>query len=176
MILLNLFARFFMAGLLAIGGGLAALPLMQELFVESGWITDTEFFDMLAVSQSTPGPIGINLATYIGFVSAGVAGACVATAGMVAPSLILLILIARSMQAYEKNRRVQHALSGIRPASAGLIATAFAMVFIRAVLPFGGVGWNPLMLFALLLAFNRFYRLPPLLAIAMGAFFGLLFL
>lgn len=175
--LTGLFIRFFVVGLLAVGGGLSALPLMQELFVDSGWITETEFFNMLAVSQSTPGPIGINLATYIGFTTAGVAGACAATAGMVAPSLILLTWIAHSMRIWQENQTVRDVLYGIRPAAAGLIATAFAILFMRSVWPAQQGGWLPALLFILLLALRlRRPKLHPLWMILAGAICGILFL
>ncbi|HDQ13318.1 MAG TPA: chromate transporter [Sediminispirochaeta sp.] len=124
MSLLYIFIAFFKIGLFTIGGGLAAIPLLREELVKGGWVTSAEFIDMLAVSQSTPGPIGINMATYAGFKAASFVGSLCATAGMVAPSLIIIVLIARFMRHFDDHPVVQGVLAGIRPAAVGLIAAA----------------------------------------------------
>lgn len=132
MILIRLFLEFFHIGLFTIGGGLAALPLLREAVVGGGWATDAAFVDMIAVSQSTPGPIGINMATYCGFVAGGVPGAVCATAGICAPSLIIVILIARFMQGFAQHPAVRSTLAALRPTSTGLIAAAVWFIVIAA--------------------------------------------
>ena len=92
MIYLRLFYEFFKTGLFAIGGGLATLPFLSDMADRTGWFTHAQLADMLAVSESTPGPIGVNMATYVGFTTGGVGGALVATLGLVAPSIIVILI------------------------------------------------------------------------------------
>lgn len=126
--LLYLFYIFFKVGLFSIGGGLAAIPLIQSEVVERGWITLAQFSDMIAVSESTPGPIGVNVATYVGFSQYGILGGIVATIGLVAPSLIIIISIAGLIIKYRQNKYVDGMFKGIRPAVTGLILSAAVMV------------------------------------------------
>lgn len=124
MIYLTLFYEFFKVGLFSIGGGVATIPFYMELADKYDWLTTQMLTDMIAVSESTPGPIGINLATYAGFRAAGIPGALVATFSEVLPSFIILVLIAKALERYKENALVTSAFSGIRPAVAGLIAAA----------------------------------------------------
>ncbi len=124
MIYLTLFYEFFKVGLFSIGGGVATIPFYMELADKYDWLTTQMLTDMIAVSESTPGPIGINLATYAGFRAAGVPGALVATFSEVLPSFIILVLIAKALERYKENALVSSTFSGIRPAVAGLIAAA----------------------------------------------------
>ncbi len=124
MIYLTLFYEFFKVGLFSIGGGVATIPFYMELADKYDWLTTQMLADMIAVSESTPGPIGINLATYAGFRAAGIPGALVATFSEVLPSFIILVLIAKALERYKENALVSSAFSGIRPAVAGLIAAA----------------------------------------------------
>lgn len=124
MIYIKLFLSFFKIGLFTIGGGLAALPLLQEAAISNNWVSSEDFFHMVAVSESTPGPIGINMATYVGFETAGLIGGCIATLGMVMPSLIIIILIAKYFMHFHEKKIVQAGFLGLRPAVTGLIATA----------------------------------------------------
>ena len=94
MIYLRLFIAFFKIGLFAVGGGLATIPFLQELIHRYGWVTSQELVNMIAISESTPGPIGVNMATYVGFETAGIWGAIIATTGLVTPSVIIIMLIA----------------------------------------------------------------------------------
>ena len=91
--MIQLFIEFFKTGLFAVGGGLATLPFLQDMAVRTGWFTTAQLADMVAVSESTPGPIGVNMATYVGFTVAGVPGALVATLGLIAPSIIIILII-----------------------------------------------------------------------------------
>lgn len=124
MIYIIIFLEFFKVGLFALGGGLAALPFLQELISKYGWISSEELLNMIAVSESTPGAIGINTATFIGFNTTGIWGAVTATAGLAAPSLIIIVIIAHYFQKFNEHPIVKSAFTGIRPAVAGLIASA----------------------------------------------------
>lgn len=124
MIYLRLFYEFFKAGLFAIGGGMATLPFLYEISDKTGWFTYAELADMIAVSEATPGPLGINMATYVGYTTSGILGAVIATAGLVTPSVIIILLIAKALQAFRQNKYVDAAFYGLRPCSVGLIAAA----------------------------------------------------
>jgi len=127
-ILLRLFYEFFKTGLFAVGGGMATLPFMYDISSRTGWFTHAMLADMVAVSESTPGPIGVNMATYVGFVTAGIPGAIVATLGLVTPSVIIILLIARALKAFRNNPLVEAGFYGLRPCSVGLIAAAGYLV------------------------------------------------
>lgn len=124
MIFITLFLEFFKVGLFALGGGLAALPFLQDLIEKYGWMTAQELLNMIAVSESTPGAIGINTATFIGYNTAGIAGGITATVGLAAPSIIIITIIAHYFKKFNQHPLVESAFSGIRPAVAGLIASA----------------------------------------------------
>lgn len=119
----TLYYEFIKVGLFTIGGGLAALPFLQKLVDQYGWITADQLLDMIAISESTPGPIGINAATYMGFQVAGVLGGVVATLGVVTPSLVIIVLLARTLKNYGDHPLVQGGFSAIRPSIAGLIGS-----------------------------------------------------
>lgn len=126
-----LFFIFFKVGLFTIGGGLAAIPLLQVEVINRGWLTMTQFTDMIAVSQSTPGPIGVNIATYVGYSQYGIIGSIIATFGLVLPSIIIIILIAKFVLHFRDHKIVDGIFYGLRPAVTGLIlaaATSVAMV------------------------------------------------
>lgn len=124
MIYIILFLEFFKVGLFALGGGLAALPFLQDLIVKYGWMTAEELLNMIAISESTPGAIGINTATFVGYNTAGIAGGIIATAGLAAPSIIIITIIAHYFKKFNEHPLVKTAFSGIRPAVAGLIGSA----------------------------------------------------
>lgn len=121
---LKLYFIFFKVGLFTIGGGLAAIPLLQEEVLTRGWLTLAEFTDMIAVSESTPGPIGANVATYVGYSQHGILGSVVATMGLVTPSVIIIIIIARFVMSFRENKIVDAVFVGLRPAVTGLILSA----------------------------------------------------
>ena len=125
---LRLFWEFFKTGLFAVGGGMATLPFMYDISDKTGWFTHSMLADMVAVSESTPGPIGVNMATYGGFVTGGVPGAVIATVGLVTPSVIVILLIARVLKAFRENQYVDAGFYGLRPCSIGLIAAAGVLV------------------------------------------------
>lgn len=124
MIYLQLFYEFFKTGLFAVGGGMATVPFLSAMAEKTGWFTQGMLADMIAVSESTPGPIGVNMATYVGFTTAGVPGAVVATLGLITPSVIIILIIARFLKAFRDNKYVDGAFYGLRPCSVALIAAA----------------------------------------------------
>ena len=128
MIYLRLFWEFFKTGLFAVGGGMATLPFLYSMSEKTGWFTAAQLADMIAVSESTPGPIGVNMATFAGFTTAGVPGALVATLGLVTPSVIVILIVASILQAFRSNKYVDAAFYGLRPCSVGLIAAAGMLV------------------------------------------------
>jgi chromate transporter len=122
--LLNLFYTFFKVGLFTIGGGLVAIPIMQDYVIGYKWVSEKTFVDMIAISQSTPGPIGINLATYVGQTQYGLLGSVVATLGMVLPSFIIISIVAKFLKHFDENKWVKAALRNIRPIVIGIIMAA----------------------------------------------------
>ena len=124
MILLRLFYEFFKTGLFSVGGGMATIPFLQHMGETTGWFTNQDLTTMIAVSESTPGPLGVNMATYVGYQTAGVPGALVATLGVITPGAILILIIAGFLQKFRSNRSVEAVFAGLRPASTALIAAA----------------------------------------------------
>lgn len=124
MIYLQLFFEFFKTGLFSVGGGMATLPFLYDMADKTGWFTSAQLADMIAVSESTPGPIGVNMATYVGFTTAGFWGGLIATLALVTPSVIIIVIISYFLKAFRKNKYVDAAFYGLRPASTGLIAAA----------------------------------------------------
>jgi len=124
MIYIILFLEFLKIGLFSIGGGLATLPFLKELVNKYGWITSQELIDMIAIAESTPGPIGINAATYMGYKTAGVFGGIAATLGIVVPAVIIVSIIAHYFMKFNEHKTVKSAFYGLRPAVTGMIAAA----------------------------------------------------
>ena len=133
MIYLQLFFEFFKIGLFAVGGGMATLPFLQRLGEKTGWFGNQLITDMVAISESTPGPIGINMATYVGYNVAGFWGGFAATMGEIMPCIILTLLFARFLTKLRGNRYLDYAFYGMRPAVTGLIAAAAVSVMQVAV-------------------------------------------
>ena len=178
MIYLRLFWEFFKTGLFAIGGGMATLPFLHDIGEATGWFTQAQLMNMLAVSESTPGPIGINMATYVGFTVAGVPGAVIATLGEVTPSIIVILIIAALLRNFRENRYVDRAFYGLRPAS-----TPETGLFNQFQLGDGGlaglISWPGLILAAVLLALTNWVKptknLHPIVFIAASAVVGVVF-
>ena len=124
MIYLQLFFEFFKTGLFAVGGGMATVPFLTDMAGKTGWFSQQQLVDMIAVSESTPGPIGVNMATYVGFTTARVLGGVVATLGLVTPSVIVILIIAAFLKKFRENKYVDRVFYGVRPASTALIASA----------------------------------------------------
>ena len=130
---LQLYWEFFKTGLFAVGGGMATLPFLKDIGEKTGWYTYADLMNMLAVSESTPGPIGINMATYVGFTAGGPLGALVATLGEVTPSIIVILIIAALLKNFRDNKYVNNAFYGLRPASTGLIGAACVAVILEVL-------------------------------------------
>ncbi|MBQ5787623.1 MAG: chromate transporter [Oscillospiraceae bacterium] len=189
MILLRLFWEFFKTGLFAVGGGMATLPFLYDMSARTGWFTQARLADMIAVSESTPGPIGVNMATYVGFETAGIPGAVVATLGLICPSIIIIILIARVLKQFRESKTVDAVFYGLRPCSIALIAAAGLLVARVTFLnqdalaagfnPAELLRWKELLLAAVLLVLTRFVeplkKLHPVVFIALSAAVGILF-
>ena len=131
---LTLFVIFFKVGLFTIGGGLASLGLLHEYLVEPGYLEPSLFYNMVAISQSTPGPIGINMATYVGFEYAGIAGAIIATFSLILPSFIIISFLAFTLRTFKDNKYVVAAFSGFRPAAIGIILSVAYMIITNSVI------------------------------------------
>ena len=184
MIYLQQFCEFFKTGLFAIGGGMATLPFLYDMAGRTGWFTAAQIADMLAVSESTPGPIGVNMATYVGFASAGPLGALVATLGLVTPSIIVILIVAAFLKSFRDNRYVNAAFYGLRPASTAMVASAGITVVLSALLHEGATGlaavdWKAAALAAVLLVLTRWVKptkkLHPIVFILASAVVGVLF-
>ena len=180
--LLTMCIEFFKTGLFAVGGGMATIPFLYNLSDSTGWFSRNDLANMIAVGESTPGPIGVNMATYVGFSSFGVLGGLLATLSLVLPSLVIIMFIAKAMDKYQKNPLVQNMFAFMRPAVAGLIAAAgFAVLkialFREAETFLGSISWIAVALFALLLwaiHFKPLKKLHPIVFIAVGAVAGIL--
>ncbi len=132
--LLQLIVEFFKTGLFSVGGGLATLPFLYEMSDKTHWFSHGDIADMIAVSESTPGAIGINMSTYAGYQTAGVLGGICATIGLALPSLIIILIIARFLDHFSDNKHVQNAFYGLRPASIAMITAALVNVIKVALL------------------------------------------
>ena len=132
MIYLQLFWEFFKTGLFAVGGGMATIPFLYDMSDKTGWFTHTDLANMIAVGESTPGPIGVNMATYVGYITGmdqggighAVLGSATATFGLVLPSLIVILIVAAMLKRFKDSPLVQKVFYGLRPTSTGLIAAA----------------------------------------------------
>ena len=184
MIYLRLFYEFFKTGLFSVGGGLATLPFLYEMSTKTGWFTTADIADMIAVSESTPGPIGINMSTYAGFTTGGVLGGVVASIGLAVPSVIIILIIAKFLEKFRNNRFVEGAFYGLRPASiamitaAGLNVARVALVNMDA-LAAGNYGefflWKAILLGAAIFIGQRKLKWSPVIFIAIAAVVGILF-
>lgn len=133
MIYLQLFIEFAKIGLFTVGGGMACVPFLLALSEKTGWFTQSQLLDMIAISESTPGPLGINMATYVGYTTSGILGSFIATMGIVLPTVLLVLCIAKFLQSFKDNKYVQGAMYGLRPASTGLIAAAGVSVAVLSL-------------------------------------------
>ena len=135
MIYFLLFIEFFKIGLLSIGGGLATLPFLYELSERYSWITSADISTMIALSESTPGPMGVNMATYVGYTATGIGGGVIATLGLVSPSIIIIVIVASILKKFKDSTVVQEIFRWLRPASTSLIAVAFLQIARATFLP-----------------------------------------
>lgn len=186
MIFLRLMVTFFKIGLFSYGGGLSMLPLLQEEVVANNrWLTTQQFIDMIAISESTPGPIGINMATYVGFHTAGIAGSILATVSVCAPSLIIVVILAHYFIKFNENPIVRSAFDVLRPAVTGLIAAAgyevarVTLVDFQRFIDTGKLAelfeYKVIILFAAILFATHKWEKHPALYIAIAAVVGIVF-
>lgn len=121
---IRLFLEFFKTGLFAVGGGLATLPFLYEMSASTGWFTAQDVADMIAISESTPGPLGVNMSTYVGFKTVGFFGGFISTLGLICPAIVIIILVSKILNKFKESVLVQKIFYGLRPASTALIAAA----------------------------------------------------
>ena len=177
MILLSLFLVFLKIGAFTFGGGYAMIALIQSEVASRGWIGAEELVNFIAIAESTPGPIAVNMATFVGMRIAGIPGAILATLGVVLPSFIIILIVAKCFERFRKSRIVSGCMSGLRPAVVGLIGTALITigrtVFFPAGFAFGVEFFAALVIFGVcaLLAFRKMH---PILIICLSAALGII--
>ena len=196
MIYLQLFWEFFKTGLFAVGGGMATIPFLYDLSDKTGWFSHTDLANMIAVGESTPGPIGVNMATYVGFVTGmkdagiptAILGAVTATLGLITPCVIIILIVAAILKSFRNNKYVNSAFYGLRPASTGLIAAAGFSV-VASTLFFsdvwgmgnflGAFNWKGIVLAALLWVLTNVVKKTkkwhPIVFIGFSALVGIIF-
>lgn len=188
--LLELVFAFFYIGLFSIGGGLVSLTFMQQVVVERGWITEEKFFNMVAISESTPGPIGVNMATYIGNEFYGVWGGILTTLAQVAPAMICIMIIATCVNKFQEKPIVKSMFAILRPTTSGIVLVAAVNVLVLTII---NIPQNPSTLLTLE-GIKGFFNVPslifyslalvalfktkihPVVIVALGAVFGVIFL
>lgn len=182
MIYLELFITFFKIGAFTFGGGYAMLPLIQEEVLKHNWVSVDEILNFIAVSESTPGPFAVNIATYIGITLGGIFGAFFATLGVILPSFIIILIVARFFAKFNNHQIVKGVMSGLKPAVIGLIASAVLTVFGTVFFPNGLKSYvlNDLKFYILLLIFViatllAFKKIHPIIIIILSALLGILF-
>lgn len=185
MTLLRLFFEFFKVGLFSIGGGLATIPFLTDLGERTGWFTSGQLADMIAISESTPGPMGVNTATYAGFTTGGIPGGIIATLGLIFPSVVIILIISGFLQKFRSSRVVDGIFYGLRAASVALITAALLQVAHIALMfhtdALGAVHtfyWPAILLAAViftLLRFTPLKKLHPICFIALAALAGIIF-
>ena len=182
MILLELFITFFRIGLFTFGGGYAMLPLVQEAVVKKGWMTNEQIVDFIAVSESTPGPFAINISTYVGNVTGGIIGGICATLGVVLPSFIVILIVAKCFDKFRKSKAVEGCMTGLKPAVIGMIGSAVVSIGLTVFFPSGlttavftGISFYvSLAIFAAALFFTLKKKISPIIIIASSAVVGII--
>lgn len=149
--LIKLFTTFFLIGLFTIGGGYVMIPVIQKEVLLNGWLTSQQFNELLAIAEMTPGPVAINMATFVGYKMNGIWGAIFATTGVVLPSFLIILLIAIAYEKYKKNKFVRKFMSGILPAVSAIIASAAITIGKDAIN-------SPLALILLICTFTILYK------------------
>lgn len=186
MIYLELFWEFFKIGLFSVGGGLATIPFLYDIGRRYDWLDTAVIPDMIAISESTPGPIGINMATYTGYTAAGIFGALIASLAIILPSAIIVLLISGFLASFGRDKRVLNTMYGLRPASLGLITAAAFMLLKVSVITYDAfiesgnildiINIKALVLFVCLLVIRLFFRkIHPILFIVFAGAIGIIF-
>ena len=186
LLLLRLYIEFFRVGLFSVGGGLATLPFLYDLSTRTAWYTHTDVANMIAIAESTPGAIGINMATYAGYLTGGIPGAVLATLGLISPAIIVIYLVAKVLTRFSENKYVQYAFYGLRAASLAMITAAgwnvmkISILNVDGFLNGSGIGdlivWKGL-IFAIILyiAQKKFNKVHPIAFIVLSAVVGIVF-
>lgn len=187
MILLELFLTFFKIGALTFGGGYAMIPFVREEVLAHGWLTEEELLNMIAVSESTPGPIAVNMATFVGSDQAGMLGSALATLGVVLPSFIIILIISALLKNFLKYKGVKAFLSGVRPCVVSLILGTAATLLLSVLLGIGNgdfeldVDIRGIIILAIIIGIACIYKKfkgkkpSPILMIAISAGLGMIF-
>ncbi len=185
MILLRLMLEFAKTGLFSVGGGLATLPFLYEMSNNTGWFSHADIADMIAISECTPGAIGINMSTYAGFTTAGIPGGIIASLGLALPCVIIILIIAKFLEKFRSNRLVEGAFYGLRPASLAMISAAglnvakVALLNLAAFEATHAVGdlfvWKALALAAVLFIAMKKLKWHPVIFLAISAVIGIIF-
>ncbi len=181
MLYLTMIYEFFKVGLFSIGGGLATLPFLFDISERYPWFTAEELTNMIAVSESTPGPIGVNMSTYVGFETAGVLGGIMTTLSLVTPSIIVILVIAGILEKFKDSLFIKDLFYGLRAAVAGLIATSVLSVFAQnLIIPdvqgfLAMFDYKKIILFAVLVFGVFKFKKHPLVYIGVGALAGIVF-
>ena len=190
MTLLRLFFEFCRVGLFSVGGGLATIPFLTDLGERTGWFTSGDLADMIAISESTPGPMGVNMASYVGFHTAGILGGVTATLGLVFPSVVIILIIAGFLQKFRQSKAVDAVFYGLRAASVALITAALlqvakiALMFHEVSVPEHGVAtydlfyWPAIILAVVifvLMKYTPLKKLHPICFIGLAALAGIIF-
>ena len=177
---LELFATFFKIGLFTFGGGYAMLPLIQQEVLSKGWADEKEIINFIAVSESTPGPFAINMSTYIGTDEAGVLGAFFATLGVVLPSFIIILIVAKCYEKFQSSKIVRGCMSGLKPAVVGLIGAAVISIAGTVLFPngistavFSSLNFYISLAIFAVMALLAFKKVHPILIIALSAVAGI---
>lgn len=180
MIYLKLFLTFLKIGAFTFGGGYAMLPFIQQEVSKNAWLSEQEMIDFVAISESTPGPFAVNIATYIGTKTAGILGAACATLGVVLPSFIIILIVASLLKKFNESKYVKGAMCGLKPAVPGLIATALLSVAIAVFFPSGitaSVFTTPAFYCSLVIfiiaAVMAFKKIHPILIVSLAAVLGI---
>ena len=186
MILLELFLTFFEIGALTFGGGYAMIPFVREQVLLHGWLTEEELLNMIAVSESTPGPIAVNMATFVGSEQAGILGSAAATLGVVLPSFIIILIISALLKNFLKYKGVGAFLSGVRPCVVSLIMGTAITLFLSVLLGIGArdfefnIDFIGIIIFAVVVVISLIYKKikgkkpSPILMIVISACLGMI--
>ncbi len=184
MIYLQLFWEFFKVGLFTVGGGMAAVPLLLSMADSTGWFTQDFVVQMIAISESTPGPIGINMATYAGYTVGGIPGGIIASIATAIPGVVIVVLVSRALQKFSESNLVKDAFYGLRPAVTALIAYAAFTIINKTMIYFTKFGtvpflesfsWQKVLFFGVMLFGIMKFKKHPVVYIVIAAVVGIVF-
>jgi len=180
MIFVSLFFTFLKIGLFTIGGGYAMIPMINDEVIAKGWISEADLTNFLAISESTPGPFAINMATFVGFEKAGFFGAVCATLGIILPSIVIIIIISKIISKFLNNKYVNYAMQGVRPVVVGLIFAVVVSLIYAAFLPNGfdikNISFASIIIFAISVVMLSFKKTKnPILIIVTSGILGIVF-